>query len=41
MKELLQIALKSGGHIYEVVAQWDTESGFGGTAHYSFYLKAV
>lgn len=35
------IALKSGGHIYEVVAQWDTESGFGGTAHYSFYLNAV
>jgi hypothetical protein len=32
------IALKSGGYIYEVVAQWETEGG-GGTAHYSFYIE--
>ena len=32
------IELKSGGYIYEVVAQWDTDSGYGGTAHYSFYI---
>lgn len=34
------IELKSGGYIYEVVAQWDIESGYGGTAHYSFYVTA-
>lgn len=35
-----EIELKSGGYIYEVVAQWDTDSGYGGTAHYSFYVTA-
>ena len=35
------IELKSGGYIYEVVAQWDTDSGYGGTAHYSFYIAAT
>ena len=35
------IELKSGGYIYEVVAQWDTDSGYGGTAHYSFYVAAT
>ena len=34
------IELSSDGHIYEVVAQWDTDSGYGGTAHYSFYITA-
>ena len=34
------IEAKSGGYIYEVVAQWDTDSGYGGTAHYSFYIAA-
>ena len=34
------IELKSGGYIYEVAAQWDTDSGYGGTAHYSFYITA-
>ena len=34
------IELKSGGYIYEVVAQWDADSGYGGTAHYSFYATA-
>lgn len=34
------IELKSGGCIYEVVAQWDADSGYGGTAHYSFYATA-
>ena len=32
------IELKSGGYIYEVVAQWDDDNGYGGTAHYSFYI---
>ena len=34
------IEVNSDGHIYEVVAQWDTDSGYGGTAHYSFYITA-
>ena len=34
------IELRSGGYIYEVVARWDTDSGYGGTAHYSFYITA-
>ena len=34
------IDLKSGGYIYEVTARWDTDSGYGGTAHYSFYVEA-
>ena len=33
------IELKSGGYIYEVVAQWDADGGYGGTAHYCFYVK--
>ena len=33
--------LKSGGYIYEIVAQWDTKSGYGGTAHYSVYIKTT
>ena len=35
------IELKSGGYIYEIIAQWDTERGYGGTAHYAFYIKTV
>ena len=34
-----EIELKQGGYIYEVAAQWSTESGYGGgIARYSFYL---
>ena len=32
------IELKSGGYIYEVVARWDDDNGYGGTDHYSFYI---
>ena len=35
-----EIELKPGGYIYEVQAQWDVVSGYGGTACYSFYIKA-
>ena len=35
------IELKSGGYIYEVIAQWDTQKGYGGTVHYAFYIKTV
>ena len=33
--------LKSGGYIYEITAQWDTKNGYGGTAHYSVYIRAA
>lgn len=33
------IQLKPGGYIYEVLAEWDTGIGNGGTAYYSFYIK--
>jgi len=37
-----EIELKAGGYIYEVIAEWNTEkSGYGGIAHYSFYVKAL
>ncbi len=37
-----EIELKSGGYIYEVAAEWNTEkSGYGGIAHYSFYVKVL
>lgn len=37
-----EIKLKAGGYIYEVTAEWNTEkSGYGGIAHYSFYVKAL
>ena len=37
-----EIELKPGGYIYEVVAQWDTpKSGYGGTAHYYFYIQIM
>ena len=37
-----EIELKPGGYIYEVTAEWDTgKSGYGGTAHYSFYMKVL
>ena len=37
-----EIELKPGGYIYEVVAQWDTpKSGYGGTAHYYFYIQVL
>lgn len=35
------IELKAGGYIYEITAQWSTENGYGGTAHYSVYMKTV
>lgn len=35
-----EIELKSGGYIYEVRAEWNTENGYGGgIAYYSFYLQ--
>lgn len=35
-----EIELKVGGYIYEVTAEWNTEkSGYGGIAHYSFYVE--
>ena len=37
-----EIELKPGGYIYEVVAEWDTEkSGYGGIAHYYFYIQVL
>ena len=37
-----EIGLKPGGYIYEAVAEWNTEnSGFGGIAHYYFYIKVL
>lgn len=34
-----EIKLKTGGYIYEVIAEWNTEkSGYGGIAHYCFYI---
>lgn len=37
-----EIELKTGGYIYEVTAEWNTEkSGYGGVAHYSFYAKVL
>jgi hypothetical protein len=35
------IELKSGGYIYEIKAQWEAESGYGGTAYYSVYIKTT
>ena len=37
-----EIELKVGGYIYEVTAEWNTgKSGYGGIAHYSFYIKVL
>lgn len=37
-----EIELKAGGYIYEVIAEWNTEkSGYGGIAHYCFYVKII
>lgn len=37
-----EIELKQGGYIYEVVAEWNTEkSGYGGIAHYYFYIQVL
>lgn len=37
-----EIELKQGAYIYEVIAKWDTgESGYGGTAYYSFYARVI
>lgn len=35
------ITLKSGGYIYEIVAKWNADNGYGGTASYSIYIKTV
>lgn len=35
-----QISLKPGACVYEVTAKWNTEDGWGGTAHYCFYIAA-
>ncbi len=35
-----KIEFKTGGYIYEVIAEWNTEkSGYGGIAHYYFYIQ--
>lgn len=35
-----KIEIKTGGYIYEVIAEWNTEkSGYGGIAHYYFYIQ--
>ncbi len=35
-----KIEFKAGGYIYEVIAEWNTEkSGYGGIAHYYFYIQ--
>ncbi len=35
-----KIEFKAGGYIYEAVAEWNTEkSGYGGIAHYYFYIQ--
>lgn len=37
-----EMELKPGGYIYEIIAEWSTEeSGYGGRAHYSFYVEAL
>ena len=37
-----EIELKPGGYIYEVAAEWDTKkSGYGGIAHYYFYIQVL
>lgn len=36
-----EVILRPGGYIYETEARWDAESGCGGTARYSFYIKAA
>lgn len=36
-----EIKLKPGGYIYEVKAKWNIESGYGGIAYYSFYVKTL
>lgn len=33
--------LKAGGYIYEIIAGWDAENGYGGTAGYFIYLKTM
>ncbi len=35
------IELKSGGYIYQIAAQWNTENGYGGMSHYSVYIKTT
>ena len=36
-----EIELKPGGTIYEVTAEWHAENGYGGIAHYAFYVKTI
>ena len=33
------LTLKPGGYIYEIVAEWNPENGYGGTASYFIYIK--
>lgn len=35
------LTLKPGGYIYEIIAEWNTQNGYGGTASYFIYLKMV
>ena len=35
------LTLKPGGYIYEIIADWNTQNGYGGTASYFIYLKMI
>lgn len=35
------LTLKPGGYIYEIMAEWNTKSGYGGIASYFIYLKTI
>ncbi len=35
------MTLKPGAYIYEITAEWGTESGYGGTVTYSAYLETI
>lgn len=35
------LTLKPGGYIYEIIADWNTQNGYGGTASYFIYLKMM
>ena len=36
-----EITLKPGAYVYQVGARWDTDSGYGGTAYYAFYIHCL
>ena len=35
------LTLKPGGYIYEIIADWNTQNGYVGTASYFIYLKMI